>query len=124
MVDVYGSSRPERTIFSSIVAYRDYIIKVDVLVLFHRVGSMPGYINAILFHGGNGAGIDSGGTNTGTVNLSLVTCKIPEITFCQLASATVGRTENEDFFHDVGSNLQTILSKISKHLFFDPWIKS
>lgn len=89
-----GMGREYGTIFFGIVTNGNHIIKVNVPVFIDIIGGMLRDINPIFFHYFNGLRIHPMGFYAGTIHLSPIICKMPDITFSYLAPATITCTKN------------------------------
>ncbi len=98
MMKNYCFCREMRTACSGIITNGNHNIKVKMPVFIDAVGSMPGDINAIFFHSSNRFWVYTVRFNSRTVNFRFILREVPQITFCNLASAAVSGAENKYFF--------------------------
>lgn len=89
MVELSCTGREVRTTLPGIVTNRNDIIKINIPVLIHIVGSMSGNIDAILDHGLYRHRVHPMGFHPGTIDLCPASSKVAQVGFRNLATATI-----------------------------------
>jgi hypothetical protein len=87
--------------FLCVVADRDHMVEINVIILIDIVGSMPGNIDPSFLHDGNSFWVDTVGLDASTVNYHPVARKKSKVTFGDLAPAAVPGAEYQYFFAPV-----------------------
>lgn len=93
LMQLNGVGRKERASFFCVIANRDHKIEINTRVFADIVGCMTRDIYPVFRHSSNSTGIYAMCFNTRAVYFRPVACKVPEISFCDLAAAAVAGTE-------------------------------